>query len=374
MSYATGGSGGDLDDLMGALQSFCAAEGWTIDKYDTVAKLLFMHKGICFVTMWWGDTSTVSVYSGPNNAGVATPVLDGRIYMAIGTANTAGLATYHSHPGSVVTSNFDNDAAMVNGLSGNYIGWHFFSDPTVSDYVHVVVQKGPEIYRHFSFGHLDQKGLTHSGVAYVTGQPSNWYRNVNQFNPSPGNGVYNDPRYQAIPFIRNEGWFSSTGSDNGSPSVILRHVDAWPAAWNGPVAGSQGNGATNQFRHMLGLMQGFGNPTEFPSTVNSGNRLLDMILIAEPMPFSNVVPMFPVPVFRSYLNNLDASKNAICYLGDFPNVRGINMTNMLPGQEINLTGDVWKVFPALRQEQWPSARQNDAPHGGQFAVAYKKVP
>jgi hypothetical protein len=372
MAYATGGSGASLDDLMDALRGFCAGLGWTIDKFDAVNKLLFMTKGLAAVTMWWGDTSTVPIWSGPNNGGAITNTIDGRIYMALNTANNAALATYHSHPGSVVTSNFDNDAAMVNGLQGAYIGWHFFADPTVSDHVHVVVQKNADTFRHFSIGMVDQKGLTHSGVAYVTGQPSIWYRNVNQYNPANGGGVFNDSRYQALPFVRNDGNFSGTGSDNGSPSIILKNSDAWPAVWNGPIAGA--NGLVFQFRHMLGLMGSFGNPNEFPSAGNAGNKLLDMVVIAEPMPFSNVVPMFPVPVFRNYLNNLDNSKNAICYLGDFPNVRAINMTNMLPGQEIDLTGDIWKVFPALRQENWAMARIGDKASSGQFAVAYKKVP
>lgn len=374
MAYATGGSGANLDDLMDALRGFCAGLGWTIDKFDAAAKLLFMTKGLCSVTMWWGDTTTVPIWTGANGGGATVATVDGRVWMSLNGSNTAGLATHHSHPGSVTNSNTDADAVVVNGLSGNYIGWHFFADPTVSDHVHVVVQKDADIYRHFSVGHVDQKGLTHAGVAYVTGCYNAWYRNVNLYNPASGNGVFNDPRHQALPFVRNDGFHATNGADNGSPSVILKHADAWPAAWNGPIAGSQGNSGTQQFRHFLGLMMGFGNPNEFPVTANSGNKLLDMVVIAEPMPFSNVVPLFPVPVFRNYYNALDTTKNAICYLGDFPNVRAMNMTNMLPGQEINLAGDTWKVFPSMRQDNWAMSRIGDKASTGQFAVAYKKVP
>lgn len=373
MAYAAGGSGANLDDLMDAIRGFCAGLGWTIDKFDAVNKLLFMTKGLCAATFWWGATTTVPVWSGPNAGGISTNVVDGRIYMALNTANTAGLATYHSHPGSVVLSNFDADAPMVNGLSGAFVGWQLFADPTVSDHVHVVVQKSADIYRHFSFGLVDQKGLTHGGVAYVTGTPGKWYRDVNQYNPAnPASRPYNIPDYHALPFVRNGGHHFTNGEDNGSPSIILKNSNAWPAAWNGPIAGSEGS--TPHFRHMLGLMGGFGNPNQFPSDGNAANRLLDMIVIAEPMPFSNVVPLFPVPVFRSYFNTLDDSKNGICYLGDFPNVRALNMTNMQPGQEIDLSGDTWKVFPAVRQDNWAMSGIGEKASTGQFAVAYKKVP
>lgn len=376
MAYATGGSGGSLDDLMNAMQGFCAGLGWTIDKYDAVNKLLFMTKGLCAATFWWGDTSTVNVWSGPNNGGVSTPVLDGRIWMALNDANNPALATYHSHPGSVVTSNGDSDAAFVNGLSGAFVAWHFFADPAVSDHVHVVVQKDADIYRHFSFGHVDKRGLSHSGVAYVTGCGNKWFRDVNLFNPSNGNNrPFNQAAWQALPFVRNLGWQYNPGTDNGSPSIILKNSDAWPAAWTAAGVSVVGaNGAAPHFRTMLGLMGDFKDPNDFPNPVNAGNRLLDMVVIAEPMPYSNIVPMFPVPLFRSYYNNLDASKAALCYTGDFPNVRAMNMTNMLPGQEIVLTGDTWKVFPAMRQESWAMEGSAEKCTTGQFAVAYKKVP
>lgn len=374
MAYATGGSGSNLDDLMGALKDFCLGLGWTIDKYDVGNKVLFMTKGLCAVSMWWGDTSTVSVWSGPNNGGTVSNIVDGRIYMALNTANNPALNTYYGHPGSVVTSIYDADEVMVNGLSGAFVGWYFFADPTVSDHVHVVVQKTADIYRHFSIGHVDKKGLTHSGVAYVTGTPNAWFRNVNQYNPANGSArPYNMSDYQALPFVRNEGFHYGDGVSDGCPSIILRHTDAWPAAWSAAQVVGR-NGVDPHYRTMLSLMGTFGNPNQFPNQANAGSRLLDMVVISEPMPFSNVVPLFPCPVFRSYYNSLDQSKNALCYLGDFPNVRAMNMTNMLPGQEIVLTDDTWKIFPAMRQENWAMAAIGDKASSGQFAVAYKKVP
>lgn len=376
MAYTTGGSGGNLDDLMNALQGFCAALGWTVEKHDAAAKLLFMSKGLACVTMWWGDASTVTVWSGGNNTGASSAVVDGRIYMAMNTSNNPALATYHSHPGSVVTSNYDGEAVMQNGLSGSYIAWHFFADPTVSDHVHVVVQKDADTYRHFSVGLLDKRGLTHDGVAYVTACPGKWYRDVNLYNPSnAGNRPFNQPAWQPLPFVRNHGFQFSNGTADGEPSIILRNSNAWPAEWTGAGVSVIGrDGVAPRYRTMMSLMGNFQNPNSFPSEANAGNYLLDMIVIAEPMPYSNAVPMFPVPMFRSYYNSADLSKNALCYAGDFPNVRALNMTNMLPGQEINLTGDVWKVFPAMRQENWAMSGIVDKASTGQFAVAYKKVP
>lgn len=375
MAYVTGGSGGNLTDLVDALRGFCLGLGWTIDRHDLVNKVLFMTKGRCAITMWWGDTSTVNIWSGPNNGGISTATVDNRLWFALNTANNGALTTYYGHPGSVVTSAFDSDACFVNGLNGNFVGWHFFADPTVGDHVHVIVQTAADTFAHFSFGHADNKGLTHGGVAYVTAVPNRWYRDVNLFNPSTS-GAFNRPNSKALPFLVNPGNFTGSGSYRGEASCILRNSDAWPAAWNAggvEIAGS--NGSTPHFGALLRLFSGgFDNPSQFPTAGGVANQLLDMLVISEATPYSNIVPLFPLPMFKQYDNALDSTLNRVCYLGDFPNVRACNMSNMLPGQEIILDADTWKVFPALRQETWAMSGITDRPSTGQFAIAYKKVP
>lgn len=370
MAYATG-TGANVVDFMDALRAFAVGQGWTVDKWDSANRLLFLTKGRCCVTMWGGDIgpNNATIWTGGNGTGTSSTFNDTRIWFSLNTSNNPALNTHHSHPGSVTTSNFDSDAVACNGFTGPFVAWHFFADATVGDHIHVVLQINAECYSHFSFGHVDKKGLTHNGVAYVTAHMSTWWRNVNTYiNASYNTGAMNRPDRQPWPFMRN------TNQDR--PEILLRNSNAWPAAWN--AAGVEVVGRSNASPHngtIINLVNGLNSPADFPAGGNNGpGRLLDVVTIAEATPYSNVVPLFPIPVFRDYWNSNDGTLARICYLGDFPNVRACNMSNLTPGQEITLGGDTWKVFPAVRQDAWAQNFLTDRPTTGQFAVAYKKVP
>lgn len=380
MAYATGGSGLALTDLMDALRSFALGQGWTIDKWDSTNRLLFMTKGLCTVTMKGLTTQNVTVFTGANASGVSSAVADHRLYMAMGTSNTAGSANYHSHPGSPVTTDTDGDAPYVNGLNGPFIAWHFFADATVSDHIHCVVEIKPGIYMHFSIGHVDKRGLTHSGVAYVTATPNYYFRNVSNWLSSAANS-YNHPWHANCPFAwsTSQGGghvFSSVATYQNNAPCILKHANAWPATWQTPIASASGTGT------IRGILLGTANisvhfdPVSWPSTTFTGNQgLLSGVVVAEPTPYSNVTPLFPLPVFRYHYDSaIGADSQRMCYLGDFPNVRLCNMTNLLPGQEITVGAETFKVFPILRQTPWADRLLYDAPTSGQWAIAYKKVP
>lgn len=376
MTYATGGVGGTLVDLMDAIRTFGLADGWTIEKWDAPNKLLFMSKGSCAITMKGRTDVTVTIYSGANNSGInTTGNPDHRLYFALNTNNTAALTTYHSHPGSVVTSDYEGDSPWVNGLQGPFVAWHIFSDPAVGDHIHVVVQIKAEHYVHFSFGHVDKRGLTHGGVAYVTAMGATYWRNVSNWTGFAG-GAYNNPIYQNYPFAYGNG-NSSTGpsaSNFQSPAIILKNTNAWPAAWNGPILGASGN-ASRFFGLTLPLYWGAGYNAspQFPTAGSTSPYLLDDVIRGEATPYSNVVPMYPMPVFRYYFDNLDGTSRRICYVGDFPNVRLINLSNLQVEQEIVLAGDTWKVFPAIRRAPWGDSNFANGVSTGQIGYAYKKV-
>lgn len=377
MTYVTGGSGGTMVDLMGALKTFAEGEGWTIDKWDSTNKLLFMTKGICTVTMWGDTTRTVNVYTGASGSGTFSAVADHRIYFAMGTSNTAGLTTYYSHPGSPVTSAYDDDAPFINGMNGPFVAWHFFADSTVSDHIHVVVEISAGVFKHFSLGFVDKKGLTHAGVAYVTASPTTHWRNVSTYIGSV-NGQFNDPGKQHYPFCLGN-------TDNSvpaqpaiylnAPPIIVKNSDAWPAAWKGPVAGNSADGSNNQGT-ILGLISNsiVYSPNAWPSNVNTRGCLLDVVVVSEATPYSNIVPMFPIPVFRSHYNSGSGdSSRRICYVGDFPNVRAVNLSNLSPGQEVTYDTDTWMVFPTVKQTSWTDRQVTNEPQSGQLGLAYKKV-
>lgn len=373
MAYATG-TGANITDFMDALRAFAVGQGWTIDKWDSVGRLLFLSKGSCAVSMFGDTTLTRTEWTGPNNAGTSSVQPDHRLRIALNTSNNAALTTYWGHPGSVVTSQGDGEQINVNGLTGPFVAWHFFADATVGDHIHSVIQINAECYMHFSFGHVDKKGLTHTGVAYLTGQVNTYWRNVNLYNVSNTNSSpYNRTDRQHIPFLRcgNQG---ANGAHDGGMPLMLRNTNAWPTSWTAAGVEVIGrDGATPHFRTTIKLANAFTHPNQYPANNNGWGHLLDLVVISEPTPYSNIVPMFPVPCIRSYYNSTDQSLNRYCYLGDFPNVRVLNMTNLTPGQEITLGADTWKVFPALKQRPWEADGIEDTPTTGQYAVAYKKV-
>lgn len=374
MAYSTGGSGGAMVDLMDAIRAFALGLGWTIDKWDSTDRLLFMTKGLCTVTMWGDTTRTARIYYGANGSGTYTSPADHRIYFAMGTSNNGALTTYYNHPGSPVTSDYDNDAPYVMGMNGPFIAWHLFADPTVSDHIHVVVQISAEVYMHFSFGHVDKKGLTHSGVAYVTATPAYYYRNVSNYTNGTS-GSFNAPDTHHVPFAYGSGQTFLPASYNNSPPIILKHSDAWPATWMGPVASAAGVG--NNYGLTLPTIDTgeVYRPEQWPRAVSGQGHLLNCVVAAEPAPYSNVLPLFPIPVLRNhYDSSVGNNSRRICYVGDFPNVRLCNMTNLIPGQEITVGSDTFKVFPTLRQGPWTDRLAVNAPLSGQFAIAYKKVP
>lgn len=374
MAYATAGSGGTLIDLMDALRVFALAQGWTVDKWDAANRLLFMTKGQCAITMKGYVDNTVRIYSGANGSNIFTDGNpDHRLYFALNSSNTAALTTYHNHPGSIVTSEREFDSPYVNGLQGPFVAWHFFSDPAVGDHIHCVVQIKAEVFVHFSFGHLDKKGLTHNGVAYVTAMGATYWRNVSNYTAG-STGSFNDPQWVNHPFMYCNGNSGHTwGSFASSPGIILKNTNAWPAAWYGPIAGAAGSG--NNFGSMLRLIHGQPQyrPEQFPGAVGGGGGLLDLLTIQEPTTYSNVSPLFPLPVFKFHYNNLDQNSRRICYVGDFPNVRAINLTNLQAGQEISVNADTYMVFPHVRKSSWNDRNVDPQPQSGQHGIAYKKV-
>jgi hypothetical protein len=376
MTYATGGSGGTLVDLMDALRGFALGQGWTIDKWDSVNRLLFVTKGICTVTMNGTITENVNVYSGINGSGTFAATADHRIRFAMGASNTAALTTYHSHPGSPVTTQTDSDAPYINGMNGPYLAWHFFADATVSDHIHCIVQISAEVFMHFSMGFVDKKGLTHNGVAYVTAAPNAYFRNVSNYTNGTS-GSMNTPEYLNFPFcgVANNQTPFQPASYDFSPSMIIKNSNAWPAGWHGPVASATGASPLLGLIHRTVNTSAIYRPEEWPKDVNAGGHLLNLVVQAEAAPYSNIVPLFPVPVFKyHYSSAVGATSRRLCYVGDFPNIRLVNMTNLIPGQEITVGSDTFKCFPVLRQELWANRLLYPLPSSGQFGIAYKKVP
>lgn len=362
MAYSTG-SGSTISDLLSAIKSFSESQGWSTDAYVAGSRWS-AHKGICYVN--FGVRTGVSYAYGTsigsvtNDAGVTISTSMNIFNIALATSYSSGVLTYFGQPGSPSSTNGSGFDVLVTNLSGPYVEWFMFSggggDP---DYVHVVIQTGGDTYKHLSFGMLDKKGMTHAGCAYVVGDGSLFWKS---------GGLYFGPGIQALPFVG--GNYSQSFSFGGPRSHYA--PDALPAtpSWTSPFFGhfrpqvSQSSLATGSQRTLVPVnqpFQAYGNRGE--------SGLLDPVMNSASTPWSGVSPMWSAPVIAQ--SNL--SGNALCYIGDYPNVRILDLTALTPQEELALSGDTWKLFPMLRQENWSTTNYNVGPSTGQLGIAYKKI-
>jgi hypothetical protein len=343
MAYSTG-AGATSQDFMDALRAFALGQGWTIDKYDTTAKVLFLRKAQCFATFWWGATGiTQRHYNGTTSGEGFTDRTDGTISGALATSINSALSTYHSHPGSLVTSSTDADRVYCNDMVGPFTAWHFYSgDEGAGDpaYIHCVVQTAADRYHHLSLGNIDKRGMTHAGAGYMTSHYSYWSRVW--YDVTNGSASQARPGNQALPFTcRDYTYITQTDAKTGGN-------------WNL-------HNTSNQTT-LYTLLNQRDKASTYPG--NDSPRILGSVTGA-------YAPMYVLPVF--IYNIVDQQ---ICYLGDFPNVRLINMESLLPGQVVALSADNWVVYPCVRQAPWDQSQNVAYPMAitsGQYGIAYKKV-
>lgn len=350
MAYATG-SAATVDDLLEAIENFAIAAGWTIAKRGL--NHLFVEKGICKVAMARHSLTYTDFSSG---TGVATN--DFTIGAALCTAFNLGLSSFINHTGSIVTSETDVDSVHVNGLLNGTPEYHLFSggvgDP---DYIHLAFRIGVDIWRHFGFGVVDKKGMAHAGAAYITGQAGRfWHDN----NPITSGGTYfNQAGRTPYPFLSNSNALNNIfrGAQN-----LFYVPDALPATADWPVMRS-----TAHIHNIAGRDKA---PISYPNTSSIPQPGFSQPLLgAPPSQWGGEAQLFPAPVFIVAPTPLKS-----CYVGDYPNVRGLNMDGLLPKAELTLGADTWVVFPISRQTPWFSQTEAAATHtSGHYAIAHKKI-
>lgn len=367
MAYATG-SAADLPSLMTAIKDFALAEGWTIDKYvnsGTIGNnLLFMTKGACAVAFQAAVVTGIADWT----TGANVPRTENRLRGALATSINTALNTYFGHPGSLVTTATDGDRIEINDLDGPFAAYHFFSDPSVSDYVHVVVQCGADRYQHFGFGNVDQGDFTHAGVGYLTGVSRPYWRTHSNAVTANTSNNYNKPGSHRSGFATRRIAVESTGStiDYADATFAFHAPDALPAGW--AAMHIQRDAYVARVANLLhfvpyNIIQGPRNEVVLQAPINA------MVTYNNANNFSGVAAMFGVPAVLSR-----TGPNQNCYVGDIPNVRLLNMDGMAPGQELTFGGETWVVFPNLRQTGWGNAAvQGDQATSGHYGTAHKKV-
>ncbi|AEY69558.1 hypothetical protein AH2_00052 [Burkholderia phage vB_BceS_AH2] len=352
MAYQMGGGGGVVD-FVTALGNFAVANGWTKVKSGVNADggYLFIEKNLCHLALQYFNTIAwyVDQYTGTSQGTVRLP--NHGFQATVNRSIDASKTTFWQHPGFPRTDSTNSTyfSTQVWDLTGPLVAWHFFSNAT-GDYIHAAVNTQADRWVHFSFGHIDKGALTHGGAAYVTGTKNPWWRDSNQPDPNHNSYTYNRPQWHNYPFA--------------GVNSNLYVPDAFPSGFT-DIVNSQ-NWNTQQSLHYK-TMQTRMRPDTFPENTN-GACPLDHVVAAHVPSWSGNVPLYGAPSMTKHY-----SDGRICAIGMYPDVRFLNMEGMLPGQEINLSGDVWKVFPITRQESWASGGRVFILTSGQYAIAYKKI-
>jgi len=343
MAYETSTASG-MGDLLSKLSTFAVANGWTEDHIDdgvTVSTegIFALSKGDVYVSMKYAADS-------PNHMS---------LHQALGFINTStdpGDHTDDSGNGYNGASPYADasldDERCVNDLGdGPYPSYHFFEKDSSPAYIHVVVQQETDVYRHFGFGTLDK------------------------FNDWTG-GEYCYGHYHAT----GTSGLTATGVSTGH-SVLLDGLNAISSATARRCAtihaeSLPGQGGSEKWLQVCGLtsMTNSANWTDSAGEdkqVCSGGFRAGIVaphlgnFVVDPT--TGFLPTYAIePVY------VDATNSFAYPLGQLPDVLGISMHNLTPGQEITLGADTYVVFPAGRRGtallDWRTYYQG---------IAYKKV-
>lgn len=284
MAYQAGVTA-SLTDLITTLQTFCVANGFTIETGWSYTNLSIVY----------------DVYVLKKNGiyfNFAVP-RTGTVYLFMNTASAnLGTGTIESQTGAFGAS------CRVDYLAGPHVGYHFFADELS---VNVAVEVVTNVFTHINFGELEKNGAW-SGGQFVTG-----------FSRASGTSGMND-----INDVNNYRPFdtaaigSPASPSTGSCSHVRNPVQA-PASAIGRAQGTIRAYATGW-------------------ASNAGRNLIDV----SPNAFNGRAVLVPINIV------LESSGGSGPYyqLGTVHNARHVNIANLQPKETVNTD---WMVFPVCQK-------------------------
>jgi len=340
MAYQTGSSTGQTD-LINKLQTFAAANGFTVNNYDAGNHFCSISRAAdnLYSTIYWDTTTHMA------------------IYQALGYSGT-----YAQQPWNQANDSGNGNSTLAQIYSGrnvNNIGagpftsYYFFAytDPYS---LHIILEFSPGLYRHFGMGSL-QKSSTWTGGAYVYGHHWN-SQNSGAPLDDPDVGHHSvfldgahDPSYGTYGYSINTGatlhceglpsqpsggkWGVSMSAWANYPLVDRAAVDRVRV-----VGGCRGGIALSQFGWLL------------------------------PDKAAGFIPIIP---FESFYVDGDASSPPITWrhLGRVANVGHIHLHGIDPAEELTVGPDTWTAFPAVRKAMVGGNNQESWNMG----IIYRKV-
>ena len=376
MAYSTG-SAASITALVDAIRVFAVANGWT--QTDDGTYSLAFSVGAATQTNQYAMASNLpnNTISSPTSPVTAkrTVLSKGGVYFQIfgylqqgyknkSLSTNAFIECWVSDAYTTGTTNAHTQTnlrktAICGSMTQSFINYHLFTNAT-GDYIHCVIEETAGYFRHFAFGQLT-KYCTFTGGQYVQG--TFWpeasaggldFGTTEALIPFGANGM------DATSSYYNVRGFNSFRADLDSVTNkwILQTKSqsvSQPAGYFGMT--SYCNDQTNNSRAS----------NQSAGSANAQTLFGDIFYDGAPMAWNGVAPLCPLMVTATR-----STINLWSLLGEFPDVRYINIKNLSPGDEITLGADTWKVFPIFcKSNTWVSGQAT--PLSYEHGLAYKKI-
>lgn len=346
MPYSTVTNVTNYSALLGYLATFISGlSGWTIDLNLTTptvdsltpptppavgGKVLAAHNtaGVNFCLRSTDTGNGANCLYLFDAYGTTPFTADGPV--ATGSGRQAALG-YTSN--SVTSAN-----ATVRGfqqLVGPYPSLFMFSDDA-GDYVHIVLEWQSGKFRHLHLGSLKRYGTWTGGQYYA---PMFWNQGGLNTPNNPNPISYASSNAHELPW---------DNGNNGAQGWSVHYPSPTGDSWIGGSSDSTYGGVMNRAAY-ASLRGGF-------------NRAFKNIIQSS---FSGLVPLAPIIV--GAVRSTD-SPNTIRFIGEVPDVRMVNMTNLSDLQEFAIGTDTWKVF-SVASKNGAAGQENS----GVMGFAYKKI-
>jgi hypothetical protein len=351
--------------LFTAIANFASANGWTVNwNLTTNNGQLGLSKGTTFVALGARQT---------------TPSISRQMLLTGGTVNDVPIlgtlassfsgtqTVWGNHPGAPGTNNATSTLHVwTNDWEGPFTNVFLFTNAT-GDYIHVIAQIGAR-YSMLSFGLLDNSGLTTNRSSYLTGTWYEFWENI--ANPASVNFGPNKP-----------GKTGSFGGTSGtSSSLNIGHHFMFLGRGNGNSGLNDANTHIRPGASVVNtaLFSGANNPVIWNGTkplvsfydtrnqTESWVRYLQMNMF-NALPTTIGLPLMDLPAV--------APQSAVpsMFFGAYPDVRAVWMEDLAPGQELDVNGNIWKVFPCKQKGNEDAVNVSPAINTWGYGLAFRKI-
>lgn len=351
MTVSTGS--GDYNALMTAIVTHAITDGWT-----TTGGTWPISKGNVRGVDWTTYTQSEADFT---LLGGATKTAR---YIRLGIGTSLVNATANAALST---------AAHLPNMEYTFTSWTIYSDPSLCDYIHVVVNfsngVNGDCYMHFGFGELDKKGMSHTATVYATCHAKRAYsNNTGQTNQARDwNGGLYGSTPQGFTGALRYNWSDYT---NVNPTCFMVDGTVSPLFVGWPATDTVLD--PHDFMDTLS----FSN-TAVQSQDSTGNRTASgswgpatHAFFMDPQPYSGAITLGPL---GAWIHQNQGSSGLMMYLGDFPNIRSCCLRTYSPGDSVVYSSETWNLWPLLRLGDEADLQTTHHVGSGQAGFAHKRV-